>query len=153
MNNIHKHFTSNHPLEHELAAYIFYINRLLSAPITEQEKQHEWNTICTMAKNNGFPLQLIHNLKNKLTHMQHNTNRPTFITKKKWVTFKYHSTLIHKVTNLFINTNLHIAFRTSNTILHDLHHQPPQNKHNANGIYRLQCTTCKKHILVRLVDQ
>jgi site-specific DNA-adenine methylase len=69
------HFTSNHPLQHKLAAYIFYINILLSTPITEQEKKHEWNTICTMAKNNGFPLQLIYNLRHKLTHTQHNTTQ------------------------------------------------------------------------------
>ena len=29
------HSTSNHPLDHKLAAYHFYINRMLSIPITE----------------------------------------------------------------------------------------------------------------------
>ena len=66
-------FISNHSLQHKFGAYIFYINRLLSTPITEQEKQHEWNTICTMAKNNAFPLLLIHSLQRKLTNTQHNT--------------------------------------------------------------------------------
>ena len=79
-----------------------------------------------------------------LTPTQHNTNRPTLITKKKWVTFTYHSLLVLKVTNQFINTNLHIAFWTNSTILHYLCYQPPHNKHNAGGIYRLQCTTFKK---------
>ena len=37
----------------------FYIN-------TEKTKQQEWNTILTIAKNNGFPLHIIHNLKIKL---------------------------------------------------------------------------------------
>ena len=68
------HFTSNHPLQHKLAAYIFYINRLLSTPITEQARQQEWNTICTVAINSGFPLQLIHDLKNKIIRTQHTTN-------------------------------------------------------------------------------
>ena len=58
------HFMSNHPLQHKLTAHNFYIHRLLSIPITERAKQQEWNTICTLAKNNGFPLQLIYNLKN-----------------------------------------------------------------------------------------
>ena len=60
------HFTSNHPLEQKLAAFIFYINRVITPPITEQAKQREWNTILTTAKNNGFPLHIIHNLRNKL---------------------------------------------------------------------------------------
>jgi hypothetical protein len=48
------HFTSNHPLEHKLAAYKLYINRMLSTPITDQARQQEWDTICTIAKNSGF---------------------------------------------------------------------------------------------------
>jgi hypothetical protein len=39
---------------------------MLKIPITEQARQQEWNTIHTTARNNGFPLQIIHNLKNKL---------------------------------------------------------------------------------------
>ena len=61
------HFTSNHPLEHKFAAYNFYINRKITLPITEQAKQQEWNIILTVAKNNGFPIQIIHKLKNKIT--------------------------------------------------------------------------------------
>ena len=58
--------TSNHPLEHKLAAYI-YINRTITLPIMEQAKQQEWNIILTVAKYNGCPLQIIHKLKNKIT--------------------------------------------------------------------------------------
>jgi len=35
---------------------------------------------------------------------------------KKWVIFTYHSPLIRKVTNLFKNTNIKIAFRANNTV-------------------------------------
>ena len=94
------HFTSNHPLQQKLAMCIFYIN-IVNYTITEQAKQQEWNTICTVAKNNGFPLQLIHNLKSKITRTQHTANTPTQKTKKNWITFTYHSPLICKVTNLF----------------------------------------------------
>jgi hypothetical protein len=39
------HFTCNHPLEQKLSAFNFYINRMITPPITEQAKQREWNTI------------------------------------------------------------------------------------------------------------
>jgi len=48
------HFTSNLPLEDKLVAYTFYINRMLLTPLTEQARQQEWKTICTIARNNGF---------------------------------------------------------------------------------------------------
>ena len=57
------HFTSNHPFEQKLAAFNFYINRMITLPIAEQTKQQEWRTILTVAKNNGFTLHIIHNLK------------------------------------------------------------------------------------------
>ena len=60
------HFTSNHPLEHKLAVYNCYINRMLTTPTTEQARQQEWNIISTTARDNGFQLQIIHNLKKKL---------------------------------------------------------------------------------------
>jgi len=40
---------------------------MLSTLITEQARKQECNTICTIARNNGFPLQTIQNLKNKWT--------------------------------------------------------------------------------------
>ena len=116
----------------------------MSTPITEHAKQQEWNTICTIAKSNGFPLQLIHNLKNKVAKKQHTTNISAQTTRNKWITFTFHSPLVHKVTNLFRNTNLHIAFKTNNTIFHHICHQSPNNTLNASGIYKIQYNTCKK---------
>ena len=39
---------------------------MITLPITEQAKQQEWNITLTIARNNRFPLQVFHNLKNKL---------------------------------------------------------------------------------------
>ena len=83
---------------------------MLCTPITEQARQREWNTICTIAKNNGFPLQMIHNLRNNIIITEETKNIPIKTQKKKWITFTYHSALILKVTNLFRNINLNIAF-------------------------------------------
>jgi len=67
------HFTYNHPLEHKVAAYNFYVNRMLLLPFTEQAKQQEWNIMCTIARNNGFQLQIIHNLRRKKKPTHTNT--------------------------------------------------------------------------------
>jgi hypothetical protein len=60
------HFSSNHPYEHKLAAFNYYINILLTLSITKESKQQEWKTILTIACNNAFPTHIIHNLKKKL---------------------------------------------------------------------------------------
>jgi hypothetical protein len=131
------HFTYNHPLKHRLAAYNFYINRMLSTTVTEQARQQDWDIICTIAMNNGFPLPIIYNLKNKIIKTLKAENSPTQTQRKKWITFMYHS-------NLFKCTDLNTAFRTCNTIYNQLYQRSPQNKTGSSGIYRLQCKTCNK---------
>ena len=58
-------YTSNHPQDHKLAAFMFYINRMLTLPITEQAKKQEWEKILTIAPKNGFPIDTIHDIKKK----------------------------------------------------------------------------------------
>ena len=67
---------------------------MLTTPITEQAKQQEWNTICTIARNNVFPLQNCLQFKEQ-TEAQ-NTNKENTLThtqRKKWGTVTYHSPL------------------------------------------------------------
>jgi hypothetical protein len=61
------HFSSNHPYNYKLAAFKYYINRMITMPITEQAVKQEWNKIIIMARNNGFPEQTVHKLRIKLT--------------------------------------------------------------------------------------
>jgi hypothetical protein len=39
---------------------------MLAPPITVSAKNQEWNQICTMAKNNSFPLHIMQRIKNNL---------------------------------------------------------------------------------------
>jgi len=38
-------FSSNHPHDHKLAAFNYYINTMLTLPITKQANQQEWQII------------------------------------------------------------------------------------------------------------
>jgi len=55
------HFSSNHPHDHKLAAFRYYINRMITLPITEQARKQEWRNIIIIiiAHNNGFPEPII----------------------------------------------------------------------------------------------
>jgi hypothetical protein len=140
------HFTTNHPLEHQLAVYNFSINRMLTIPITEQAREQKWYTMRTTPRCDGFPLQIIRNLKNKLIFKTHTKNRKYTHTntRKKWIAFTYYSPLIHRVTKVLKSTNLNIAFRTYNTIYSQLCDRKPHNKINSSGIYKLQSKTYNK---------
>ena len=39
------HYLSNHPLEHKLAAYRYYIERIFNLPLNSDKQHSEWQTI------------------------------------------------------------------------------------------------------------
>jgi hypothetical protein len=131
------HSTSTHPLRQKLAAYRFYINRMLSLPITHHAKLHEWDVICSVARNNGFPSQITHNLRRKLTNKRKTQNVNTTTNNRTWVTFTFHNLLVHKVTNLFKNTNINIEFRSTSAIYHQLQYRPNHESSKLSGICKL----------------
>ena len=63
-------FSSKHPHEHKLAAFIYYINRMITLPITEKSKKEEWKTILAIARNNGYPINIINNLRKKTDNQE-----------------------------------------------------------------------------------
>jgi len=44
---------------------------MLTLPITEESKQEELKTIITMAKNNGYPIGIINDLRTKQVSRKH----------------------------------------------------------------------------------
>jgi hypothetical protein len=136
------HYTSNHPYDHKLEAFIFYIARMITTPIPCQAISQEWHKILTMAQNNGFLKHIIHELKKKLTTKKardtqiHSSQQQN----NRWVTFTFHGPSVHKITNLFTKTGLKIAFCPTNTIFQQLTQKPKNN--NLSAIYLLKCNSC-----------
>jgi len=80
-------FSSNQPHEHKIAAFRYYINRMITLPIKEKSKKEEWKTILAIAKNNGYPIHIINNLRKKLTTKKQKHQQYPVIEQhnKKWV--------------------------------------------------------------------
>jgi hypothetical protein len=106
--------------------------------------QNEWETILAIAKHNGYPTSMIHNIKTRLTNRKQNQKQKQqqeeTCLRKKWVTFTHFSPLIRRITNLFKRTNLKLAFRATNTIQQQL--TVKQTYKDPSGIYKLKCNTC-----------
>jgi len=129
--------------EQKIAAFRYYINRMITLPITERSKIEDWNTIISIATSNGYPKRIIYNLRQKMKNrIQQKDTQEHQTEHKKWTAFTYFSPLIRQITNLFKDTNINIAFRTTNTIQQQLSREI-NNSTNPSGIYKLQCNTCK----------
>ena len=95
-----------------------------------------------MAKNNGYPIGIINDLRTKLTTRKCQQHTPTIpYNKKRWVTVNYYSPMIRCITNLFKHSDLKIAFRATYT-LQQLSNQ--QTNTNPSRIYKVKCNTCNK---------
>jgi hypothetical protein len=116
---------------------------MLSLPLTEEKRQAEWETIKTIARNNNYPIQCITRLK---TQMQSKTHIPyARDNNKKWATFTYHNPNIRKITNMFKQTNVNIAFRNVNTIRQCVKPNTAKtHNYNNSGVYKLTCRSCNK---------
>jgi hypothetical protein len=92
------HFSSNHPYDHKLAAFKYYIHRTIIMPITEKAVKQEWNKIIKMARNNGFPKQIVHKLRNKLITKRDRPSQTQLVQQhnKKWITFTYYGPAVQK---------------------------------------------------------
>jgi len=120
---------------------------MYNLPLNKNRREYEWQTILQIAKNNHFPIALIHNLKHRMTQerKQPPYPSPTQPTKNEnWATFTFSSTQIRKVTNLLKKTGIKIAFSCYNTLAHLIKtttntRTPP---HNSPDIYQLKCHTC-----------
>jgi hypothetical protein len=75
--------TSNHPRDHKLAAFTYYIDRMIKLPITEKAKKQEWKNIRNIAQKNGFPINIIHDIKKKEIAKQNNKQIKTKETEMK----------------------------------------------------------------------
>jgi hypothetical protein len=136
-------YLSNHPREQKIAAYRYFIKRMIKFPMDKENKMKEWNTICKMAHNNNFPHSIIRELKYRIEH--NTTQQKPKDSTKKWATFTYYSPQIRKITNLFKHTEVKIAFRNTNNIQQIVKDKENNRteQYNRSGIYSLTCKTCK----------
>jgi hypothetical protein len=73
---------------------------------------------------------------NKKTTKQTSTTKPHTTQKRKWNTFTYFRPCVRTITKLFCNTEIKIAFRTSNTIKHHMDMSEKTNDiYSLSGIY------------------
>jgi len=105
------------PMVITLAAYRYYINRMITFPLKEENRNKERKIILNIARNNNLPYKIINDLKNQIQHNKSHHKANNSANKKKWVTFTYYSPQIRKITNLFKHTDIKIAFKNKNNIL------------------------------------
>ena len=70
-------------------------------------------------------------------HINNNNNN-------KWATFTYINNKMTKLTELFKNTDIKIAYQTNKNKLQILNSSHNKDNTTTNGIYKIECQDCNK---------
>ena len=138
-------FLSNRPLRHKLAAYRFFINRMLSLPLSEVWRHKVWGSNKQTAHNNNIPIHLLTklrcNIQNKLDqpHRFHTEQKMGHLHTLLTACQKNHQPLQKHKCQKWPWKQQHIWQLTkphTTTI-------PSPTPHDISGNYSLTCNTCK----------
>jgi hypothetical protein len=102
------------PQEHKISGIKYLLNRVYNYPITEKAKDTEMTTIKNILENNKYNTNIITTLSTKKNKQKILGNPEK--QKIKWATFSYIGKETRKITKIFRNTNLKVAFRTKNNL-------------------------------------
>jgi len=119
-------------------------------PLSKENQQKECQTILAIAHNNSFPANKIIKLRKHIEHRRNaRRQKPTKKKKDKWTTFTYYSPQIRKITNLFKNTDIRIALKSSNNLqrLTNAEKKSKTQEYKCRGIYALTCKTCNHRFI------
>ena len=136
--------------EHRMTSYRFLIRRMLTLPLDREQQHGEWQQILHIAHNNNFSTNLLTRLKLKVQQSisKPEPPSPTSISNHtKWALFTYTSPQIRKVTNIFKQTNIRIAFKCNNTLSRlskPSTKTHPTTAYDKCGVYSVSCITCNK---------
>jgi hypothetical protein len=102
-----------------------------------EQKQKETRVINTILHNNGYTPRI----------QLHNKKAPSSTTSKetrKWAKFTYVGKEVRAITKLFRETEVHIAYKTRNTMQHHLQlkNERDPDKYNHSGVYEMRCKSC-----------
>jgi hypothetical protein len=144
------HQTSCHPIQHKISSINYLVNRLNTYLLEENEKKKEKDTIRQMIKQNHYLEnahinQKLNNKYKKKTSKNNQNNK-----KEKWAIFTYSGYGTQKITTIFKDTKLKIAYRTNSTLQkHLLHKKIKIDKYENSGIYRMKCLNCPRQYIGR----
>lgn len=134
---------SNHPHTHKMAAFRFFVNRMLTLPISNNNIRKETRIIKQIARSNGYNNNIINTLirKHKLNNKKQNHNLNDN-NNKQYTLFTYINHETYNLTKMIKKKyNINPAYKTNNTQLNRIHNNKIENNdpYNKSGVYLFNC--------------
>ncbi|XP_050513525.1 uncharacterized protein LOC126889333 [Diabrotica virgifera virgifera] len=145
---------SHHPIQHKLAAFYSYINRLVSIPLTTTSFNKELKIIQQIAVNNGYTVDLVNKILHKKTNriLEHRVyTQPILVEQepKPYRSLTFTGQFSYKLAHIF-KYYCNISFRTnSNLGLVFLNNKDSRDRSECCGVYELKCHTCSSYYVGR----
>jgi hypothetical protein len=126
-------------VEHKISSANYLMNRMLTYPITKEAKEKEVNIIRDILLNNEYNK----NLSTRHSKSTQGQQKYRQHHKTKWAIFTYSGKETKKITKLFKETHIGIAFGTRNTIQKLVKPRPQKrDRYGRNGMHQMKCMDC-----------
>ncbi|XP_045779584.1 uncharacterized protein LOC123877124 [Maniola jurtina] len=138
--------SSCHPWQHKLAAFHSYVHRLLSIPLEKENYLKELKIIYHMAQANGYNINIVNNIikKQQLRRIKKDLySSPSDKINKYKSSLTYFGTVSERIAKTLKAHDIHVAFRTNNTLKNICNGKDKLNNKQKSGIYKLECSDCK----------
>jgi hypothetical protein len=139
-------------MEHKLAGINYLVNRIVTYPLPDKEKELEINISQQIINENGYGHMNIaklvkdRRLKNNIDLKMDVHNK--IDNNKKWASFSYVGKEVIPIAKILKKFNIKVAFRTRNTLGNWLGckqlypNEDKGDKFDTCGIYKLNCRSC-----------
>ena len=127
---------SHHPFLQKMAAFNYFIHRLLTVPLDDEDFNDELNTIKYIAQANGYNSSLIDNLLRK---QKHKLSKPRIEkdTKTIFISTTYTNIMPKILTSVLNNNNRTVIFKTNNNLMNIHHNKITIPLEKKTGVYKM----------------
>lgn len=135
------HADSCHPNKYKRAFFYSMLHRMNKLPLSLEQKHKEISILKQIATANGYNTKMIDNLLQKIQSQQPVPNNKKYFSKTI-----YMGNVSDRINRLFKNTDITLAFSTTNSLSQKLKHTigNTQNPFLRSGVYKLTCKDCHK---------
>ncbi|XP_074039195.1 uncharacterized protein [Leptinotarsa decemlineata] len=151
-------FNSFHPMQHKLASFNCYVNRLLNTPLSPSNFNLELNTLKQIAVNNGYQPYIIHKLISEFKlrsdrRLAFNSTTLVNSPSVRYFSLPYFDQNMCTDISKFIENTIpgtKISFKSQNNLSNFLVNSKDKiNKLNCSGVYKLNCSDCSASYIGR----
>lgn len=139
-------YDSSHSMTHKIASFRYHIENIYKLKLKPEEANKEFQFICDLATEYGYPNKTIQRLRRDIEIKYHPlyTTTQNISTSIRYRNITYRKWFPDRIKRMLADNNIITAFTTRNKIINRLNNTKiMKTTHEKSGIYSISCEDCE----------